>query len=131
MNEISNVFELKFMKECSFEEERQKYFDALEVIREERERNVSHVIPYKKVESPKVAYILETDKEIYPIYTESDSYGKAHVWVEDGVYNAGVEIENRYLDLDDKLRPKIRIYDEIPDCIVEKIIKGIVNENKI
>lgn len=128
MSEISEEFTLRVMEECSFEDDQQKYLNHLEEIRKQREKNVCHIIPYVKVESPKVAYLYESDEEVYPVYTESDGYGKVHIWVIDGIYNAGVEIERRYIGLGDKLLPKIKEYDSIPDCIVEKIIKGLVNE---
>lgn len=133
MNEINDfvIPNLNFLEEVSYEEERKKYLDQLKEIRKQRERNICHVIPYCQVESPKVAYIYSTDEEVNPVYTETDGYGKVHIWVKDGVYNAGVEIEGRYIVWGDELCPKINVYEIIPDCI-QKIIKRLVDEkNKI
>lgn len=127
MNETNNIFSLKFMEECSFEEERAKYLNILENIRQQRERNITVNIPYKQIPSPENAYIHPTDELVNPIYTKSNGYGKVHIWIEDGVYNAGVEIENRYITLEDELLPKIKVYDVIPDS-TKKNIEDLINE---
>lgn len=132
LHEKGEIYDLKFMEECSYEEEQQKFLDQLEEIKKQRDKNICHPTFYYRIESPEVAYLHPTDEIVYPIYTESDGYGKFHVWVKDGIYNAGVEIEGRYIGWEDKLYPKIKVYDSIPDCIVEKIIKGVCDEkNKI
>lgn len=77
---------------------------------------------YVQVESPKVAYIHLTDRIVNPVYTSSDGYGKVHIWIENNKYNAGVEIEGRYLP-GDELQPKIKVYDIIPICVLEDIGK--------
>ena len=128
MNDISEIFELKFMESANFEEEKQKYFDALAEIKKFRDSQVPIVIEWVRVESPKIAYIYPTDEVVHPIYSESDGYGTVHIWLEDRIHNAGIEIERRYLSLDDELYPKIRVYDNIPDCIARKIFMGTIYE---
>ena len=135
MNDINETYELKFLEEISqeqIEKEKIEYLDTLKRIRKHRNSQPIIHLPYIRIESPKNAYIYPTDEIVHPIYTESDGYTKIHVWIKDGIYNAGVEIENRYVVLEDEMRPKIKVYDEIPNRIFDIIIKGIVDEkNKV
>lgn len=83
--------------------------------------NETNNIEYEQIKSPDVAYIYETNAEIIPLYSSSDGYGTVHAWSENGGIKAGVEIERRYLSSGDKLYPKIKVYDVIPQCVIDEL----------
>jgi len=115
------------LKEVDPEVEANALINQLKKIAEFRERNVTHDLPWVKVESPDVGYLLDHKDEpdynetVNPIYTETDGYGKFHIWKKNGVYNAGIQIENRHIVVGDKVRPIIRVYDKIPKEILDII----------
>lgn len=121
---------MKSVSEDELRKERMEYFNFLKECQSYRDKNNTHYIAYTEIHPPSIAYLNHNDKEIKPIYTATDGYGKIHIWKEQGQYNAGVEIENRYVLLDDELIPKIRVYDELPEHI-EIIIKKLNEKNSI
>ena len=122
MKEINEYgFSLDFMDDGDFEADKKQFEEILRIIREQRERNVTVDIPWCQVVSPNVAYIYPTLEEIHPIYSESDGYGRVHIWKDGDNYNAGIEIERRYLDMDEQKLPQIRVYDKIPESIQQII----------
>lgn len=114
-------FSLDFMDDGDFEADKKQFEENLRIIREQRERNVTFDYPWCQVVSPNVAYIYPTLESIHPIYSESDGYGKIHIWKDGDNYNAGIEIERRYLDLDEQKLPQIRVYEKIPKSIQQII----------
>lgn len=126
MKSVSEQFPFHFLEEVDPDLERKKYLDELKKIAEEREKNITHETKWVRIKSPKAAYLLGNDEKVEPIYTECDGYGKVHIWKNGVEYNAGVEIEGRYILLGDELIPKIRVYNDTPESILD-IIKKLKN----
>ena len=118
-------FKFNFMEEVDVEADRKDYADKLAMIAKWREKNIPNVFEYTQKESPEISYLYLTNEVVHPLYSESDGYGTVHIWIKDGVYSAGVEIERRYLP-NDPLQPKIKVYDIIPDSILTQI-KTLIN----
>lgn len=114
-------FTLNFMEVGDFEAERKQFLDSLQIIKEQRERNVTVDIPWCQIVSPKIAYIYDTLEEIHPIYSKSDGYDRVHIWKDGENYNAGIEIERRYLDIDEEKLPQVKVYDVIPEGTQKEI----------
>jgi hypothetical protein len=109
-------YTLNFMDECDYDLEKKNFFATLEVIEEFKNRQVPIILEYCQVQSPEKAYIRKNMREISPIYSATDGYGKFHIWKDGDNWKAGVEIEVRYI-LSDELSPQIKEYDVIPDSV--------------
>ncbi len=114
-------FTLEFLDECDYDQVKKDFFEELEKIKNFRDNQKRIIIPGCQVVSPKNAYIRGTLEEIRPVYSESDGYGKFHIWKDDSKWRAGVEIEGRYI-LSDELTPQIKEFDDIPEYVQNIII---------
>jgi hypothetical protein len=113
---------LDFLTQQDIDEENKLYQDQLAEIAKWREKNIPVVLEWKEKESPKIAYVYKTLEEIHPIYSESDGYGTIHVWITNDSYVVGIEMERRYLSIDEQHLPQVRVYN---DDISNRILKTI------
>jgi hypothetical protein len=112
---------LNVLTQKDIEAENISYQDQLAAIAKWREKNIPAVLEWKEVQSPELAYIYPTLEEVHPIYSESDGYGIIHVWIANESYCAGIEIERRYLSVDEQFLPQLKVYNTIPNSILKKI----------
>lgn len=68
-----------------------------------------------------VVFLLGSDTPIEPVLSIGEPYGRYHIWADRNCYHWGVEIEARYIGLDDEKSPKVRECSHIPPMIHEML----------